>query len=294
MPDTGSSNLWVYSHQCWALPCWYHQTYDHEKSKTYQKCGNDFEIRYGSGSIKGFESSDMASLDKDIEASDMKFGEITHVSGAAFYVSKLSGILGLAYESISVNKLPTFLDVSNLKDKSFSFYLNLNPEQSFMTIPGFDEKLMKDRQFEFHPVVEKRYYSLNLTSVMSGKRIIDTQGYKAIIDSGTSVIVGPKKLMQPLLEGIEVSKDCKNIESLPKIAITLGETRYDLDPQDYVLKVKVLEMEQCVLGLMPAEMPEGFEYIIFGDIFMRRYYTYFDRNEDRVGFYDSRKLNTVE
>jgi cathepsin D len=77
----------------------------------------------------------------------MKFGEITHVTGMAFYVSQLSGILGLAYDSISVNKLPTFLDTASMKDKSFALYLALNPKDSFMTIPGFDKGLMKEREF---------------------------------------------------------------------------------------------------------------------------------------------------
>jgi saccharopepsin len=84
----------------------------------------------------------------------MKFGEITHVSGMAFYVSQLSGILGLAYDSISVNKLPTFLDTASMKDKSFALYLALNPKDSFMTIPGFDKELMKEREFKYHSVVE--------------------------------------------------------------------------------------------------------------------------------------------
>jgi saccharopepsin len=75
----------------------------------------------------------------------MKFGEITSVSGMAFYASQLSGILGLAYDTISVNKLPTFLDSSNLQDKSFSFYLTLNPDESYMTIPSYDKDKMKDR-----------------------------------------------------------------------------------------------------------------------------------------------------
>jgi Eukaryotic aspartyl protease len=77
----------------------------------------------------------------------MKFGEITHVSGMAFYVSQLSGILGLAYDSISVSKLPTFLDTTSMKDKSFALYLALNPKDSFMTIPGYDKDLMKEREF---------------------------------------------------------------------------------------------------------------------------------------------------
>ena len=77
VPDTGSSNLWVYSSKCWALPCWYHQTYTSADSSTYKKMGDEFKIRYGSGSIKGFESQDKAALAADVVAQEMKFGEIT-------------------------------------------------------------------------------------------------------------------------------------------------------------------------------------------------------------------------
>jgi hypothetical protein len=53
VPDTGSSNLWVYSHSCWAIPCWTHSTFNNSKSSTYKKDGEAFDITYGSGSIKG-------------------------------------------------------------------------------------------------------------------------------------------------------------------------------------------------------------------------------------------------
>jgi hypothetical protein len=44
----------------------------------------------------------------------MGFGEVMKVSGISFYASLMSGILGLAYDTISVDKLPTFMD--NTKD----------------------------------------------------------------------------------------------------------------------------------------------------------------------------------
>jgi hypothetical protein len=69
----------------------------------------------------------------------MSFGEITSVSGAAFVTSQMSGILGLAYNTISVDHLNTFMDNSSLKDKSFTFYLHSNPDESYMVIPGMDE-----------------------------------------------------------------------------------------------------------------------------------------------------------
>ena len=116
--DTGSSNLWLYSKSCWAIPCWYHSLYDNKKSSTYEKDGEAFDIQYGSGSIKGTVSKDIAAITDDITA-PMSFGEITGVSGLAFYTSQMSGILGLGYDTIYVDKLPTFFDPYDGEDKSF-------------------------------------------------------------------------------------------------------------------------------------------------------------------------------
>ena len=51
----------------------------------------------------------------------------------------MSGILGLGYDTISVDHLPTFVDQSDLNDKSFSFVLRNNPKDSYITMPGYDE-----------------------------------------------------------------------------------------------------------------------------------------------------------
>jgi len=94
----------------------------------------------------------------DLTAS-MGFGEIKSVSGVSFYASQMDGILGLAYDSISINGLPTFM--SQQEDKSFGFFLHNNPEESYMTLPGFefDKVTLKST----HNVVEKTYWNLNLT-----------------------------------------------------------------------------------------------------------------------------------
>lgn len=62
VPDTGSSNLWIYSHKCNTIVCKYHSTYDSSKSSTYKADGGKFDISYGSGSISGFVSNDVAKL----------------------------------------------------------------------------------------------------------------------------------------------------------------------------------------------------------------------------------------
>jgi len=57
-----------------------------------------------------------------------------------------------------------------------------------------------------------------------------------------------------------------------------------MTPRDYVLQVEDMGVTQCVMGIMGSEFPENFNYFILGDSFMRKYYTYFDKNNNRVGF----------
>ena len=149
----------------------------------------------------------------------MGFGEITSVSGISFDVSKMSGIIGLAYKSISVNGLDTFMDLSNLTDKSFSFYLHTNPDESYMVIPGMESEGYTT--IDKHNVVEQKYWALNLAGAAQGTTAVDTTGYKAVIDSGTSLLVGPKAIVDKLIAGITVPKDCSGQDGLPDISFTI-------------------------------------------------------------------------
>jgi len=281
VPDTGSSNLWIYSHKCWSPVCLLHKTYNNKKSSTYVSNGEKFDISYGSGSVGGTVSQDVARIG-DLEAV-MSFGEITKASGTSFYVSQMSGILGLAYDSISVDKLPTWLTNSTIKDKSFAFYLHANPDESYMTIPGMDSENFET--IESHKVVEEKYWALSLNSLQQGDNAkIDASKYKAVIDSGTSLLAGPKELVTPLIEGISVKSDCSNLESLPALTITIDNTDYQLEAKDYVLQITQGKSTECILGIQALNFPEGFDYFIFGDVFMRKYPSYFNANDNTVSF----------
>lgn len=100
----------------------------------------------------------------------------------------MSGIIGLGYDTISIDNLKTFVDLADLSEKTFSMYLKHSKEQSYMIVPGKDtgyEDIMK------HQVVEQKYWSLKLTGMKNGDKSVPTDNYKAVIDSGTSLIVGP-------------------------------------------------------------------------------------------------------
>ena len=194
----------------------------------------------------------------------------------------MSGILGLAYSSISVDNLPTWMDQAPLTDKSFSFYLHTNPDASYMVIPGWDSENWGI--IDTHPVVEQKYWSLALKTIAQGDKVIDASKYKAVIDSGTSLLVGPKALVDPLIAGITVKQDCSNLNSLPTMSFTIDSQTYTLDPVDYVLSVTQLGKTQCLLGVQSMDFPAGFNYFIMGDVFMRKYPTYFNLNDNTVSF----------
>lgn len=131
-----------------------------------------------------------------------------------------------------------------------------------------------------------------MTGLRQGDTHIPSDGFKAVIDSGTSVLVGPNTLVKPLIKGITVNEDCSNLNSLPDIAFYIDGLEYALTPSDYVLSVTQGSETQCVLAVMGQDFPAGFNYFILGDTFMRKYYSFFDKNNNRVGFIPSEKLNT--
>ena len=121
--DTGSSNLWV--------PCkkfGLHSVYDHSKSTTYKPNGTVFKIMYGSGPVSGYQSNDQINMGGlVVEGQDFAEVNVTKGLGAGYDIGKFDGILGLGWDSISVNNMePAFhklVDAGKLDENVFSFYL---------------------------------------------------------------------------------------------------------------------------------------------------------------------------
>lgn len=194
----------------------------------------------------------------------------------------MSGILGFGYKSISVDNLDTFMDLTSTKPKTFSFYLHDTSSQSYMIIPGWDSE--NYGTIDTHKVVEEKYWALDLKSVAQGSKTIDASKYKGVIDSGTSLLVGPKEIVDQLIDGITVKQDCSGLDTLPTISFTIDTQTYPLTPTDYVLKVSELGQTECLLGIQSMAFPAGFDYFIIGDVFLRKYPALFSLDDNTVAF----------
>ena len=85
-----------------------HVRYNSSQSSSYKVNGTDFKICYGAGCMSGFVSNDKLCIGKAC-IHDQLFAEATHIE-SSFFSGPYDGILGLGFEEISVNRIPTVFD----------------------------------------------------------------------------------------------------------------------------------------------------------------------------------------
>ncbi|KAF4769542.1 hypothetical protein N7455_006712 [Penicillium solitum] len=291
--DTGSSNLWVPSSQCSSIACFLHSKYDSSSSSTYQKNGTEFEIRYGSGSLSGFVSKDTLQIG-DLKVEGQDFAEATNEPGLAFAFGRFDGILGLGYDTISVNKMvPPFYHMINQKlvdEPVFAFYLgdaNKDGDNSVATFGGIDESHYTGELIKI-PLRRKAYWEVELNSIALGNNVAELENTGVILDTGTSLIALPSTMAELLNKEIGATKgftgqysvECDKRDSLPDLTFTLGGHKFTIGPHDYILEVQ----GSCISSFMGMDFPEPVGPLaILGDAFLRRWYSVYDVGNNAVG-----------
>merc|ERR1719421_460322 len=57
-----------------------------------------------------------------------------------------------------------------------------------------------------------------------------SKGCQVGFDTGTNAIVGPSRIMSPLLEQLNINQDCSNYAALPNIGFQFGDYELTLEP----------------------------------------------------------------
>uniref|UniRef100_A0A8C9A9H1 pepsin A n=1 Tax=Prolemur simus TaxID=1328070 RepID=A0A8C9A9H1_PROSS len=290
--DTGSSNLWVPSIYCSSAACENHNRFNPEDSSTYEATSESVSITYGTGSMTGVLGYDTVKVG-GISDTNQIFGLSETEPGSFLYYAPFDGILGLAYPSISSSGATPVFD--NLWDQGlvsqdlFSVYLSSNDDSGSVVIFGGIDSSYYSGELKWVPVSYEGYWQITVDSItMDGETIACSDGCQAIVDTGTSLLTGPTSAISNIQSDIGASEDseglmvvsCSSINSLPDIVFTINGVQYPVTPSAYILQ----EDGICTSGFegMDVSTYTG-ELWILGDVFIRQYYTVFDRANNQVG-----------
>jgi len=290
--DTGSSNLWVPGASCTSIACFLHSKFDASASSTYKANGSEFAIHYGSGSLEGYVSQDTLTIG-DLTIKHQDFAEATKEPGLTFAFGKFDGILGLAYDTISVNHItPPFynaIDQGLLDEKLFTFRLGASEEDGGEAVFGGIDDSHYTGKITYVPIRRKGYWEVELESVTFGDDELELDNTGAAIDTGTSLIVLPTTIAEMLNSEIGATRSwngqytlpCDKVPSLPDFTFFFGGKPYPISGSDYILNVN----NNCISAFtgMDINLPGGDLWIV-GDVFLRKYFTVYDLSKNAVGF----------
>ena len=115
---------------------------------------------------------------------------------------RFDGILGLAYDTISVNHItPPFynaIDQGLLKEKVFTFRMGASESDGGEAVFGGIDSSHYTGKITYVPLRRKGYWEVELESIAFGDEELELENTGAAIDTGTSLIVMPTTIAEML------------------------------------------------------------------------------------------------
>nr|XP_005896215.1 PREDICTED: pregnancy-associated glycoprotein 1 [Bos mutus] len=286
--DTGSSELWVPSVFCPSSACSTHIRFRHLESSTFRPTQKTFSITYGSGSTKGFLAYDTVRIG-DLLSTDQEFGLSMEEHG--FEDLPFDGVLGLNYPDMSfITTIPIFDNLKNqgaFSEPVFAFYLG-KAKGSVVMFGGVDHHYYKG-ELNWVPLIHAGDWSVHMDRISMKRKVIACSGgCEALVDTGTSLILGPRRLVnniQKLIgatpQGSEHYVSCFAVYTLPSIIFTINGINYPVPARAYIHKDS---RGHCYPTFKENTVSStSTETWILGDVFLRLYFSVFDRGNDRIG-----------
>ncbi|KAG8891043.1 hypothetical protein FRB98_000052 [Tulasnella sp. 332] len=310
--DTGSSDLWVPLTNCTtsadpvdptaSTKC-FGDLFNCSASTTCHGSSTIFNITYEDGSqTSGKVATDTVTI-AGLTVHSQGFGAVDRETGGASSGPE-SGLLGLGFPDNAVSqKTPWFISLAEsgaLAMDVFAFYMTrLGSDGSELCI-GCINNLKYTGNISYHKLDPNAtdgmqlYWNTPSTGFQYGDNALEaTDGFSAIIDSGTSLIYIPTAAATKLYKSIPGSKNqsselgagfwsypCNT--TLDEISLVLGNNSYAVNPLDFNIGRVSNTSSDCVGGIVGGDEGEGLA--IIGDEFMKNWYSVFDYGNLRVGF----------
>jgi hypothetical protein len=287
--DTGSGNLIVPSSECNVPGCAPHRKFHKNASSSAVSVTNErgegsSEISFGTGQISGDFFRDKMCIGETL-CIDSSFIAADRETTEPFQSIPFDGIMGLGFKDLSMGEGFNIVDDLNSKgqlpNSQISFYLT-DDGDSEVTFGGYKAEYL-DSDIVWAPVKKESYWQVSIDDITfdNTPKGLCNGGCEVAVDTGTSMLAGPSDLVDKLSNMVAAKSDCSNFESLPKLGFQIGDKVLNLQPDDYMDR----SSSDCSFSLMALDVPppKG-PLFIFGDPFLRRFVTIFDRSVPRVGF----------
>jgi hypothetical protein len=301
--DTGSGNLLLPSKECVDEACSSHKRYDASLSATSLQVAyadkpdtavapdgsrDVVTITFGTGEMSGVYVRDNVCLGSGEICCKSNFVAATEESDEPFSLVPFDGILGLSLpqmaEGPAFSLMDRLVESGVLQESVFGVFFGNDGEQSEITFGSYKKEQMATEVF-WAPITVPGYWQVAMDDItLDNKNLGFCSGdhkCQVAVDTGTSLLAGPSEIVSALVEKLQVADDCSNLQNLPDLGFIVGDHILNLKAEDYVAE----NSDRCSLGLMSLDVPppKG-PLFIFGDPFLRKYYTVYDRQNMRVGF----------
>lgn len=291
--DTGSSFTWIPSDECPTRACTNHDTYGSADSVTLQRLRPTFRIVYGTGEVSGpVVRDDVSFAGFKI---NMEFGLSTNVSDE-FYYFPLDGVMGLGF---SYDQKPTILDLLKkdgyIADRNFGVALSRISDgfdDGVMHFGGIDRDYFTGNLTYARSISEYGFWEVFIDSLAIGDEVVDTTDRKAVIDTGTSLLLMPPRdardvhsripdvLVQEMEDGSEVFIVPCNTELT--LDFEIAGVVYEVPAGDWVGEVTT-NSRYCYSNIISREITGPTTWLL-GDVFLKNVYSVFDMDNSRIGF----------
>eukprot|EP00931_Biecheleriopsis_adriatica_P102736 TRINITY_DN77674_c0_g1_i1.p1 TRINITY_DN77674_c0_g1~~TRINITY_DN77674_c0_g1_i1.p1 ORF type:complete len:880 (-),score=230.04 TRINITY_DN77674_c0_g1_i1:141-2780(-) len=259
----------------------------------------------------------------------MQFIAATDMSEDPFKDFVFDGVLGLGLNSLSQTDKFNFLEVASgltmergsAFSKTFGIFLaDHNDETSQITMGGWADHHIQE-EVHWSPVLEPEHghWLLEIKSMRVDGEVLSfcDSGCKAVVDSGTSLLAVPTKIFSELYEQLRapasLEGDCSS--QSPKLELELEGYTIVLDGEDFSrldqkdpghtpawgeasspAKNKTRSDMTCKPMLMVLDLPEpiGPKLFILGEPVLKKYYTVYDAESQRIGFSRARHAPKVD
>ncbi|KAF9164646.1 Vacuolar protease A [Mortierella sp. AD010] len=251
---------------------------------------------------------------------DQQFGEIIYERGGGLKAAlwdngNVDGVLGLGYDPYAETGYPLILsliDQKVLSENVFGVYLKKLKEgrdkdgshDGVLTIGGLDSNhRVGDIQWHEVTLQSKGEWAIELTAFALRREAFEIDG-NAIIDAGFPYIALTRyqaEMINAQIGGVETSEGsgiyelpCKKIPSLFEFIILFGLEEYQLKGHEYVFHShsskeggledwgKKRTCQSAIVGMDFSK--ESGVVAIFGEVFLRKYYSAYDLENNRLGF----------